>query len=53
MTLDPATQRAFAEYRRRRDRERARIIARLQRAGYPVQTWAQAERVARRLTARH
>jgi hypothetical protein len=51
--IDSATRSAFAAYRRRRDQERARIIRLLQRAGYPVRTWAQAERVARRLTRRH
>jgi hypothetical protein len=53
VTLDPATRRAFAAHRRWRDAERARIVRLLQRAGYPVRTWAQAERVARRLTRRH
>ena len=44
---DPATRAAFRRHRDRRDRYRAGIIAQVQRLGYRVTGWREAERVAR------
>ena len=41
------------QHRQRRDRLRAGILAQVQRLGYRVRGWKEAEQVARRLTRRH
>jgi len=53
MTAAPTLSLLCRQHRQRRDTERARIMAQLRQLGYRPRDWAEAERIAARLTRKH